>query len=709
MEPRICVFKIAIVSADNVWTTSAGKEGYRAAIALRFPGQDETSVYQSDAVSPSLPAPDAAIAKTDDLVSINQNKTDATKADRAPIPSSNPAEASSAPVSFCLGAFSDYVRASDWLLWHQLVTDSLRVSLLWISPSSQTTTPVGMVTVDLSELLFSTNLSLERDIAIKPVIIGDQQVENKQPAATKNDAPQKMPSKGKKGNVAEEVAPSLCPNATMKVQITLDTPILSDDERDGGVVLEFSDFCVVRVPPQYGGISGSSATYSLAFEIPGFTGCWWSNLTIANQEAKQSLNVARFHGGTVSVAQVEANGPLSGGQCVAASLEAGGIPKEATANCSESDNCENVNVITWNASFRRFLPGVAVRELKEDIWKKKTWCGEIAKYSTSDQTSRSFERDHLSVNLNLSALLNEGTCETSVSSALQLYATNQAFLRDKSSQTDKELESNILTSAWEACSTQLSIRIKTSSPLQPVWVAPPKPQLTLEEILPMRPKLPTFADKLEIAFKEFEDLVQMGAQSIFSLQEKVISGQNTDSSTPNWTYRLEHKERMRQLLSNELIKSGTWHFLKQEMKQRVLKIAYEKFRLLNGPADGNYLSANKCYEEILSEEATNPDLWLQYGLFVMRETQKDHGKAEECFREAINLRADHAMSLLALASLMWHRSFLEQSEVLLNVIIDLHSQEEVIAWVLLGQVLLSSENRSMQAAVLFERKAFMQL
>ncbi|MCO5564259.1 hypothetical protein L7F22_017917 [Adiantum nelumboides] len=230
--------------------------------------------------------------------------------------------------------------------------------------------------------------------------------------------------------------------------------------------------------------------------------------------------------------------------------------------------------------------------------------------------------------------------------------------------------------------------------------------------------------------------------------------------------RLEHKERLRQLLSSELTKSGTWHFLKEEMKQRIVKVAYEKFRLLDGQqkdsfifynslyvqlleamrdsikdldlkrregflnysqsldteaskrvhpkeklkqladyyeADGEYFSANKCYEESLSEEATNPDLWLQYGLFLMRETQKDHGKAEECFREAIRLCADHAKSLLALASLMWHRSFYQESEVLLNVIIDRHFQEEAIAWVLLGQVLLSSENRSKDASSCFTR------
>ncbi|MCO5562351.1 hypothetical protein L7F22_015977 [Adiantum nelumboides] len=540
MEPRICVFKIAIVSADNVWTATAGKEGSRAAASLRFPGQVETAIYQSDAVLPSLPARDAAIAKTDDLMPNNQSKTVVTKADRTVSSSANPTEA---PVSFCLGAFSDYVRASDWLLWHQLVTDPLKISLMWISPSSQTNIAVGTASVDLSELLFSTNLFLEREVVIEPVIFGDQQAEGKQPAPTKKDTPpQKVPLKGKKGNAAEEVPPSLCSYATMRLQITLDTPILSDDERNDGVVLEFSDFCVLRVPPQYTGINTTTETYTLAFEVPGFTGSWWSNLSLSKQEAKESLGVAKIHGGAINVAQAETNGFLSHGQFVAAHLEAGGTSKDATANCGESGSCENLNVIMWNASFRRFLPGIAAKELKEDIWKNKSWHGEIAKYSSTEQTSPSFERDHLSVNLNLSALLNEGISDTRVCSGLQSYSTNQALLREKSSmksspQLDNNSQSDILTNAWEACSSQLTVRIKSSRPLQPLWVAPPKPQLSLEDILPMRAKLPTSVDQLEIAVKEFEDLVQKGAQSILTLQDKVISEQIMDSSTSEWTYR----------------------------------------------------------------------------------------------------------------------------------------------------------------------------
>ena len=35
-------------------------------------------------------------------------------------------------------------------------------------------------------------------------------------------------------------------------------------------------------------------------------------------------------------------------------------------------------------------------------------------------------------------------------------------------------------------------------------------------------------------------------------------------------------------------------------------------------ADGDYLSANRCYEEILSEDKLSPDHWLEYGLFCMR-------------------------------------------------------------------------------------------
>lgn len=59
-------------------------------------------------------------------------------------------------------------------------------------------------------------------------------------------------------------------------------------------------------------------------------------------------------------------------------------------------------------------------------------------------------------------------------------------------------------------------------------------------------------------------------------------------------------EKMRQLLSSELIRSGTWHNLKEEMKQRIVKIAYEKLRLSNESSeDKQYYFYNSLYVHLM--------------------------------------------------------------------------------------------------------------
>lgn len=65
---------------------------------------------------------------------------------------------------------------------------------------------------------------------------------------------------------------------------------------------------------------------------------------------------------------------------------------------------------------------------------------------------------------------------------------------------------------------------------------------------------------------------------------------------------------------------------------------------------------------------------------------RERGKAEECFREALTLDKNHFLSLLALASLMWHRNYCTQSEILLHTAINLHTEEEWLSWCILSQV-----------------------
>ncbi|GBG84318.1 hypothetical protein CBR_g38288 [Chara braunii] len=72
----------------------------------------------------------------------------------------------------------------------------------------------------------------------------------------------------------------------------------------------------------------------------------------------------------------------------------------------------------------------------------------------------------------------------------------------------------------------------------------------------------------------------------------------------------------------------------------------------------------------------------------------DYGKAEECFREAIQLDNDHVQSLVAYACLLWHRDFPAHAEVALHAAIESWQlknsapQDEltVLMWILLAQV-----------------------
>lgn len=105
----------------------------------------------------------------------------------------------------------------------------------------------------------------------------------------------------------------------------------------------------------------------------------------------------------------------------------------------------------------------------------------------------------------------------------------------------------------------------------------------------------------------------------------------------------------------------------------------------------DYGTANRYHQDrLLGDTIHNPDIWFEYGCFALRMKTKgrprERGKAEECFREALTLDKNHFLSLLALASLMWHRNYCTQSEILLHTAINLHTEEEWLSWCILSQV-----------------------
>ena len=214
-------------------------------------------------------------------------------------------------------------------------------------------------------------------------------------------------------------------------------------------------------------------------------------------------------------------------------------PDGSRSDSDASSQPQMEPVITWNASIKRFLPSMGVLELRERIWKKQTWHGEIARYSSSEPTT--FQRDHLTVSIDLSSLLQEGAFETCISSVVNLYTQKKELLSEngegKISGSDDD---NGMANPWKSCCPQLSIHVSTSRPLKPVWVPPLKPTVNLKDVLTVRPKLPTFDERSKIAVDEFRALVKAAAESIMSLQEKVISDNASDfNSTTLWSNRQE--------------------------------------------------------------------------------------------------------------------------------------------------------------------------
>ncbi|CAM6118225.1 unnamed protein product [Calypogeia fissa] len=309
--------------------------------------------------------------------------------------------------------------------------------------------------------------------------------------------------------------------------------------------------------------------------------------------------------------------------------------------------------------------------------------------------------------------------------------------------------------AWQLSEALFEMKIQASKPIEPLWEPPPEPDISLESVIPPRPKQASMYDVVQMAIDKYSEFVEYVGSDLLDMHQdltaKELYEETNAMGDPNAPKhrRFETKGEIRKKMVRQLQKQGLWNDIREEMKTKVLKVAAEKYRerkraandigkfefcnnlyiLLSEvtfktlqkmlekrkgrktdvldnltrlrhladeyEAQEDYKEASRCHQErLLGDNLYNPDIWFEYGCFYMRVRPKEQGKAEECWREALTLKKNHLFSLQALGCLMWHCGYLAQAEVLLRNAINLHSEEEHINWVLVSQVYVAQKKKA---------------
>lgn len=84
-----------------------------------------------------------------------------------------------------------------------------------------------------------------------------------------------------------------------------------------------------------------------------------------------------------------------------------------------------------------------------------------------------------------------------------------------------------LPNAWKEAKSMIYVTIKTSEPIEPVWIPPPQPELKVENLIPPRPKCPNLHDTVKVATDKFKEFVQIAAHDISYLHQKALQEVDT--------------------------------------------------------------------------------------------------------------------------------------------------------------------------------------
>ncbi|KAJ7527825.1 hypothetical protein O6H91_16G073200 [Diphasiastrum complanatum] len=532
-------------------------------------------------------------------------------ADRADDTSGAVALQQTLPASFNFEVVNHFKRISEWPLWNSLMNEALMVSLIWVSAGGSRKAIVGSAKVDISKLLYLQEGFLEGIYRLEPLKTQDMEMngskeegksgsnkENTSRNVAEKADPKSLgltskkdgkdvaaPQKGRNAAaipVLEEI-PTLLDAATLKVTIFSNIPLLSGADFEAGLVIEICDITLKPVPPNLLNLKEANYndpfTYDVAFELPGFTGSWWESVPGLRQEEKNKLSLARALAGICEVPGTKSglnetnNDKVTELGCSPSvntidnkSDETSSSSKNSAAQPSvaekvEIDDSQGIVIaaqitqasIAWPAKFKRFLPSLAVSELKKAVRRKQRFYGEVARYITEDNLfDPLFELYHGSFWLNLLPLLEEGITEATIVCPLEncpqegpdcspLFVpairksdAKAIAIEDQSKyafyQSANENQNGVLKNAWTLCQSSLTLRVKLSHALEPLWAPPAEPEIKLSDVLPPRPKLQTVHHALEIATRDFKEFVQQTSLIVGCLFEQMFAENQNDNA-----------------------------------------------------------------------------------------------------------------------------------------------------------------------------------
>lgn len=579
-EPQKCVIKVEITAALNVWGSEAGEAKSKAGFTIAFPGEPaDVAPAEMEGFLPDVPE------ESDDLT---PPPKPLPPLPNAPPPAEPPPPPPPPrPVNFTsIGpVVRQFERLPEYPLYHKFIHEPMIATVHWISPTGALKFPLATAKVDLTRVLDLTKNALELSCQLEAYV---EAAPPPPPAGAKKGPPPKPPpakkddKKGAAPAAAAEVKPVLLEGASLKIKISTSIPLLSDEDRKEGFIMEISVVTVRKLPPKVKEL-GTSGTpdpfsYTCGFRLPGFSGAWWDSMTCFEAAEKASLSIYKSASGAVETEEVTFPKPI------VIPEDKGAGPREYKkiifgANEDEDNSVDRIEekpvldeygyppepemiteireIVKWKETVKRYLPSEGANELRARIKKKERFGpGQIARYIKQESydvfSDPFFARYRSSFEMDLLEFQEkEGTCSYAVPCPLGVFVAESepvfcppderpASKKAKPIEDDSGpppasppakkdpkapvVETPPLPNAWKAAESQIFVTITTSLPIEPVWKPPPEPELKVENIIPPRPKAPNLHDTVKIAMEKFKEFVQIAAHDISSLHQSVVEG-----------------------------------------------------------------------------------------------------------------------------------------------------------------------------------------
>mmetsp|Transcript_45518 Transcript_45518/g.144787 ORF Transcript_45518/g.144787 Transcript_45518/m.144787 type:complete len:1066 (-) Transcript_45518:1094-4291(-) len=266
-------------------------------------------------------------------------------------------------------------------------------------------------------------------------------------------------------------------------------------------------------------------------------------------------------------------------------------------------------------------------------------------------------------------------------------------------------------SPWVAAGSVVTIEVSLSRPIYPPWVEPEAPTVLLSDLVPQRPvPQPPSVPAGQAAFHEHVRAIARALAAEYSALFRDALPSKYSTSAPQEQLRRKNalvfelnrqgqylamksklKEAVVAIVKERWQKSGDMHreemaelynevyiHLVEEMHQALASIggasadalskkaptpvpALDRLEELKALASEYEVSKDWARSEKFHQEraiaARNPQVWYDYGMFLMRKGPSAYGKAEECFKEACALDPDSPTALLSLAALLCHNGY----------------------------------------------------